>query len=414
MKLEALTEFRVLLLGFTVPDDVIERICRTDKFMPVQTHKLAWSVVRGLEAHAVVIDLISSEPVGTYPSNKQIFFKFNKWCRDNGSWNVMMPFINLIGIKHITRFFAAFILVGWWAIQTRNEHNRCILLHGVHSPFLYAALAIRQLSQVKVVTITSDPPGVALTGEVFFIRLLRRVDAGIITKALRTMDGLITLTKQLAQHYAPQVPSIVVEGILYAEDYAKESAITKIPDGSNSSSYFTILYAGGLQHEYGVDLLLKAFSLIMDTSFRLLILGKGDLAEQIKIASKTDDRIVFKGFCSQSEVKELLSDATVLINPRPSDQTFTQFSFPSKTIEYMVSGRPVISTRLAGIPDEYFSHIIPLENETPEDLCALFLRLKTIPRSYLEAIGVNARNYILKNKNEMHQGQRILKFLKQI
>ncbi len=414
MELGTLKESRVLLLGFTVPEDVTERICRTDRFMSLQTHKLAWSVVRGLEVNGAAVDLLSTEPVGTYPSNKQIFFRFRKWDRENGSWNVMMPFINLFVLKHITRFFASLFLVGWWTLRTHREQNRFILLHGVHSPFMYAALAVRQLSRIKVVTIASDPPGVVLSGEGFFVRLLRKLDVGIITKALRSMDGLIALTMQLTQKYAPQVPSIIVEGILYADDNTSHNCHATTQDDSNSSSCFIILYSGALYQGYGVELLLAAFSLINDSSFRLWILGKGDLAEQIQIASKTDDRIVFKGFCSQSEVKQWLSKATVLINPRLSNQSFTLYSFPSKTIEYMASGRPVISTRLPGIPEEYFSHVFPLEKETPEDLCALFMRLKAIPRIDLEVIGTNGRKFILENKNETYQGQRILKFLQQL
>ena len=34
----------------------------------------------------------------------------------------------------------------------------------------------------------------------------------------------------------------------------------------------------------------------------------------------------------------------------------------SKIFEYMVSGNPVLSTRIKGIPDEYFDYIIPLDS----------------------------------------------------
>jgi glycosyltransferase involved in cell wall biosynthesis len=129
-----------------------------------------------------------------------------------------------------------------------------------------------------------------------------------------------------------------------------------------------ILYAGQLKAKYGLELLLQAFLRLEDQSLRLLILGKGDYEENIRQASLKDPRIVFKGYCPQGEIKKLLNAATVLINPRPTNQSFTQYSFPSKTIEYMVSGRPVISTRLPGIPDDYFPYLYVLENETPEGL----------------------------------------------
>ena len=161
-------------------------------------------------------------------------------------------------------------------------------------------------------------------------------------------------------------------------------------------------------------LLLRAFELLQGQRFQLLILGKGGLEAQILEAAKRDARISFKGYCTQSEAKSLECGATVLINPRPSRQAFTQYSFPSKILEYMATGRPVISTRLPGIPEEYFAHMIVLENETPEELAALFLRLEALPRAVLDELGANARTFVSVKKNERSQGQRILAFLERL
>lgn len=413
MKCYNISKCRILFLGFTVPMEVTERICLNDRIMPVQTHKFAWSVVHGLENNGTAVDLLSSEPVSVYPSNKQIIFSWKKWNRENGTFNVMMPFINLLFLKHITRFFACLSIIAWWVLKNKQEQNKVILLHGVHSPYMYAALIIRRFVRVKVVTIVTDPPGMQLPGEGCLIKSLRRLDVYLITKSLQSMDGLISLTKQLVMYYAPTVPSIIVEGILNAEDYSASNISSSKCELEQENS-FVILYAGGLQPENGLELLLNAFLQIEDPSFRLLILGKGDFANQIKTASQIDDRIVFKGFCAPNEVKKLACTAAVLINPRLSNQEFTQFSFPSKTIEYMASGRPVISTKLPGIPEEYFSHLIILEKETPEYLSALFMRLKATPRKKLDDFGANAKKFILENKNETYQGQRIISFLGQL
>lgn len=404
---------RVLLVGFTVPDQVVEQICSVDRFMPIQTHKFSWSIVRGLEANGVLVDLLSAAPVGSYPNNPQIFFTHKKWQRGNSSWNIMMPFVNLLVVKHITRFVACLFLTAAWLLQTRHETRRLILLHGVHSPFMYAVLLMRKIFSFKAVTIVSDPPGVALAGENFITTLLRKIDTGIISNALRSMNGLVVLTKQLSLCFAPLVPAIVVEGILYADDY-RETECCHSDYGVSSDSCFSILYAGGLQAEYGVELLLEAFALTHDPSFRLWIMGKGDLTDKIKTAAQTDSRIVFNGYCPQHELKERMREATVLINPRPANQPFTQFSFPSKTIEYLASGRPVITTRLPGIPEEYFQHVFTLEKETPEELSALFIRLNAMPDMVLTNFGAGAKNFVLNNKNETSQGQKIATFIQRL
>ena len=41
------------------------------------------------------------------------------------------------------------------------------------------------------------------------------------------------------------------------------------------------------------------------------------------------------------------------MNPRSADAEYTKYSFPSKTIEYLATGVPVVMNRLPGIPEEY-------------------------------------------------------------
>jgi glycosyltransferase involved in cell wall biosynthesis len=227
------------------------------------------------------------------------------------------------------------------------------------------------------------------------------------------MDGLITVTEQLGKHYAPLVPSLVVEGILSKEDGSSSPSVSIANEGRDVTS-FVVFYAGGLETEYGVDLLLKSFARNATASFQLWILGKGELEDRIRDAAKKDSRIVFMGYRHQSEVRHLMNKATVLVNPRPSNQSFTQFSFPSKVVEYMASGRPVVSTRLPGIPADYYPHLFILEKETPEDLCDLLMQLYAMPRSALNEFGAQAKRFVVENKNESSQGQRILTFLAQV
>ena len=275
MKSKASQEYRVLFVGFTVPEDVNDRICHVDRCMPVQTFKFAWSVVRGLENNGVVVDLLSSEPVGVYPSNPQVIFKFSKWDRGNDTWNVIMPFINITGLRHITRFLSCLCLSIWWLSRTRRKKNRIIvLIHGVHSAYMYAALVLRKLFRIKIITIVTDPPGVSLAGEGKFTYLLRKIDSSFIIKGLQSMNGLITLTKQLSEHYAPSVPAMVMEGII-SEDVVSqpEKAIQKEAT-DHVESIFSIMYTGALKRNYGIQLLLDTMSLLPNPDYRLWIFGK--------------------------------------------------------------------------------------------------------------------------------------------
>ena len=70
------------------------------------------------------------------------------------------------------------------------------------------------------------------------------------------------------------------------------------------------------------------------------------------------------GCVTNDEIVRLQCEATLLVNPRPSDKEFCKYSFPSKTIEYMASGTPVLMTKLPGVPDGILTTFIPSRKKT--------------------------------------------------
>lgn len=44
-------------------------------------------------------------------------------------------------------------------------------------------------------------------------------------------------------------------------------------------------------------------------------------------------------------------NADVLVNPRQNDDEYTKYSFPSKNIEYLMTGNAVMAYMLDGIPE---------------------------------------------------------------
>ena len=80
----------------------------------------------------------------------------------------------------------------------------------------------------------------------------------------------------------------------------------------------------------------------------------------------------------------------------------------------MASGRPVISTRLFGIPKEYFPHLFLLNEETPDELASLLISLDEMPKEKLNNFGDQARSFILENKSELSQGSRMIEFIRSL
>lgn len=409
------SNLRILMLGFAVKEKYIEKIQKIDTFSPIQTHKLSWSIINGLESNSgVTVDLISALPVSTFPYCKKKVFNYSRWDRNNESTNILIPFINLIGIKHLTRFIGAFYFSIKWAIKTRSLQNRIILLYGLNSALAYTALITSKIFNIKLTCVVTDPPSVILPGERIFTRIVRQLDKFLIIKAVQRFDGLIVLVKSLAETFFPRVPYIEMEGVLTQSDIFKFDHSKPSFNFSAEAGKFIIMYAGGLLEGYGIKSLIKAFDLLNETNLQLWIFGSGPMEGFIGEAAKKDPRIFFGGTVSNDEILKRLRQATVLINPRPTDLEFTKFSFPSKTIEYMASGRPVLSTRLRGIPPEYFNYLIPINIETPEGIAATIRMVLDKSSFELKNIGEKGRDFIIKNKNELFQGKKILNFFHKI
>ena len=103
---------------------------------------------------------------------------------------------------------------------------------------------------------------------------------------------------------------------------------------------------------------------IENMQYRLILCGAGDSESFIKEAVLKDRRIKYLGQIDPMKAKEWQNKADVLINPRMNNEEYTKYSFPSKTIEYLMTGKPVVAYKLDGMKDIYsdFLYVVP-ENE---------------------------------------------------
>jgi glycosyltransferase involved in cell wall biosynthesis len=128
-----------------------------------------------------------------------------------------------------------------------------------------------------------------------------------------------------------------------------------------------VLYSGVMNKYGGVDLLLKAFKLVEDSSIELWLCGKGE-NDEIRCAIEQDARIKWYGLVTDDRLIELSEIASAFINPRPVNLPASAGNFPSKILEYLSYGKPVISTWTEGLSPEYKEVLVVLENATPECL----------------------------------------------
>ena len=166
-----------------------------------------------------------------------------------------------------------------------------------------------------------------------------------------------------------------------------------------------------MQKKYGVEVLLEAIKFIDEPNAEFVFYGDGDGAEDVIKAAETDKRIKWIKFIELERLHEEQQKATVLINPRQNNEEFTKYSFPSKNLEYMLSGRPTICYMLDGMPEEYREYLVIPENNSAKALAESIESVFDKTKEEQQAIGNKARSFVLNNKNYLIQTQKIIDLL---
>lgn len=396
-------------LGRMIPEGMRDEVRSLSiNNMQDAANALQWHLYDGLcENINAGIRLINVLPIGSYPQYyKKMCVKSSTFSTIYGKNNVNIGFCNLKLIRnYVLPGQVEKELLAWCK---ENEENRFVFLYTLYVPFLKAIKnAKKKYPNLKACAIVADLPDMSSlsSNKSFVLKAYEKLNSDTAYDFIEYVDGYVLLTKHMADYMHIDKPFCVVEGI--STDFArfdfekKELCNTK-----------TVLYSGTLHRKFGVLNLLEAFERIKDENYRLVICGIGDSEEEIKIAAEKDNRIIFKGQMPREEVLKLQAEATVLVNPRLNNEEFTKYSFPSKTMEYLSSGTPVVAYKLDGIPDEYDEYINYVPDNAPETLAATIQKVCDMSTDERKKMGQRARDFVIEEKNNVKQTKRILDFVK--
>ena len=219
-------------------------------------------------------------------------------------------------------------------------------------------------------------------------------------------DGYVYLTEAMRSVVAPEKPYMVMEGIADINIHKHIKFDKSIPRA--------VMYAGMLHIKNGILKLVDAFEKLSLNDTELWLFGEGTASEEIKRRARLNLQIKFFGSRTHQEVLDYEQKATLLINPRDPHDEFTKYSFPSKTVEYMLSATPMLTTKLPGIPEEYYDYVFSSEDNSVENLALAIEDALSYSNEELEQKGKNARDFIIKEKNSKNQVARILEFMQEV
>lgn len=380
----------------------------------ISGHKFCKAIIHGLDenlSHPVkVFNIINAL---NYPKFPDLVFRSEQWRHADNSLDWHIGYINLFGIKYITQTYNLYRKLSVWVKE--QKHEKCLLcVYNIFLPSMLAAYLLKKRYSEKVVLclITGDLTGrfgAAQERETLKQKLIWQM--GKIIEALaKKFDCFVFVTKEMAEVYGVAEKNFTVVECAYKEKPVHPNGKTSdMPtDGEK-----IVFYAGSLRQEYGIEHLLRAFSEIRDPSYRLWLAGGGSTVPAIQEYAAKDSRIEFLGFITPQEVEQRQKAATVLINPRTSEHEFVKYSFASKTMEGLASGKPYIAHRLPCDPPEYGNYIQYPDDETDEALRDKIMEICELPADERDRIGQRAKEFIIMEKNPAVMCKRIVDMWKE-
>ncbi len=212
-------------------------------------------------------------------------------------------------------------------------------------------------------------------------------------------------TKKLIESATDIEISVIPPGISNNDLQLPEIfAIEKLKEKMTLKGNFVVLYLGSPKSIRGIDILIDAISIVHEKipKLRLIILSRRHMNDFIKeetylrnlCQEKQIDKCVdiISGFLNNEDIKQFILSSDVIALPFKLVQSDT----PISILEVMALGKPVISTRLDGIPELLENgrgYVIDPNNR--KDLAKALLRLYYNPQMRLD-MGEKARGYMIK------------------
>lgn len=363
-------------------------------------------LIMGVRKNNVETVAINFMPFHTFPVGR--FFRYHRnTVKDRELGEIInVDYINLPLFKSYSMMQN--IISEVKKIIGKNE-SAYIVIYDYYSMFLDAGLALKKWNKnIQLCLITPSIPGRDVPRKDIKHKMNLLFTRRLIEKSYE-MDSYVFLTEQMNDLVnIRERPYIVIEGILPESIRNEDERCNIILQKYKVISQKYFLYTGRLDKIYHVNELVNAFLNMKTGDISLLLCGVGDYVNELKIIAKKNNKIVYGGFLDRESISILQNNALALVNPRGPEGEFTKYSFPSKTMEYLSTGRPVITAKLPGIPDEYDEHLIYIREVTEQGIKKCMQKVMDDIDSGKELVNQTFRTRFLESKTMDAQGKKLL------
>lgn len=190
----------------------------------------------------------------------------------------------------------------------------------------------------------------------------RKIYAMMCEHEFKKFDKVIQLSAETKVKFKKNADRMVLEGGINYDEFEHY----EMPVRRGKLHYTS---TGSLKPLLGVDMLLRTIAQSKRNDFVFTFSGRGESVPDIEKASQKDTRIEYKGFLSRKDYSEMMSQTNVFVSARNMEFEKNNNSFPSKILEYLATGRIIVSTKFPGY--QKFQESIIFYNGTDEELLSI-------------------------------------------
>ncbi len=314
-----------------------------------------------------------------------------------------LNYANKNGIfDHIKLLFKTYAELKKWSKNSSEE--KAIIFNCLRFTQCISGIIFCKLHDIKSIAVVTDVPGHRSTPRNEMTFKNKFIDS-MTGYMLSKYDGYVFLSDYMKNVIPKSYGKyIVIEGIC-SDDNNYQNPVQK-------DKKFTVMYAGSLMKKYNIMNLVDAVINLNDKNVELKLYGKGELESELADISKKYTCIKYYGSVSNKECLIEQMKSHLLVNPRSSDEEYTKYSFPSKNIEYMKSGTPVLYTKLPSMPKEYYEYVNIIDDESASGIEKAIRKILESDYNLLLEKANRAKSFVEREKNSCMQAHKVLTLIK--
>lgn len=387
---------KILFLGYAVHENLAGSLSGAS----IAGNKMQLNILHNMKGKTSELKVITVLPVAAYPKERKWYVR--KKVRNIGQdiMSTCISFLNFPLVKQISQIISVYREAAKYIKQNRDA---MVLTYNMFPQVGIPARWLKRKFGCRIVALLADLPIDDNYNRKGFSRFLRGLFDESTKRSLLEADQVIVLNKNARELFAPQADYLVIDGGVNLQEYPIQQA----PSGGKERK--NIVYGGSLAEYSGIGELVDAMELVKNSEIELDIYGDGTLREYI--LSKAGQKIHYHGKVSNVELLKKQREAWLLVNPRPIDDPIAQVTFPSKIFEYLMSGTPVLSTRLNGFSEEYEGKLFFAESNSSDELAKWIDRIAGMEETELKQVAEAAERFVREERNWPRQVEKMLNFI---